>query len=39
MGPIVRGWRPSCHSSSGRLDWKALGYDEDPLEAVLKGDR
>lgn len=21
-----------CHSGNGRLDWKALGYDRDPLK-------
>ena len=25
-----------CHSSGGRLDWKALGYKRDPLEKHLK---
>ncbi len=25
-----------CHSQGGRLDWKALGYDGDPLLKVLR---
>ena len=25
-----------CHGPKGRLDWKALGYDGDPLSALLK---
>ena len=24
-----------CHAPSGRLDWKGLGYESDPLEALL----
>ena len=24
-----------CHSPQGRLDWQALGYDEDPIENAL----
>lgn len=28
-----------CHSPQGRMDWKALGYKKDPLEAVLKHTR
>ena len=25
-----------CHSSGGRLDWKGLGYQEDPLEVLFE---
>ena len=25
-----------CHGASGHLDWKALGYDGDPMMAMLK---
>jgi hypothetical protein len=25
-----------CHSPRGRLDWKSLGYDGDPLNALLQ---
>ena len=25
-----------CHGPKGRLDWKALGYEQDPLELLLK---
>jgi hypothetical protein len=25
-----------CHSPGGRLDWKALGYDRDPLDRARK---
>ncbi len=25
-----------CHSTGGRMDWKALGYDGDPLLKVMK---
>ena len=28
---------PDCHGPSGRMDWQALGYDDDPLgRAVLE---
>jgi len=27
-----------CHAPSGRLDWKGLGYEGDPLEALLADD-
>ncbi len=25
-----------CHNAGGRLDWKELGYDGDPLERLMK---
>jgi hypothetical protein len=41
---IAHGVRPSdqaldcddCHGPQGRMDWKALGYDQDPREAARK---
>lgn len=41
---IAHGVQPSenalgcddCHSSGGRMDWKALGYDGDPREAAKR---
>jgi len=24
-----------CHRPGGRMDWKALGYDSDPLEKLF----
>ncbi|WP_417346004.1 tetrathionate reductase family octaheme c-type cytochrome [Ferrimonas sp.] len=26
----------ACHSKKGRLDWEALGYDQDPMKAKKK---
>ena len=28
-----------CHRPGGRMDWQALGYDRDPLEAKLRASR
>ena len=28
-----------CHADDGRLDWEALGYKEDPMDALLKARR
>jgi hypothetical protein len=27
----------ACHSTNGRLDWEALGYDGDPMQTAGRG--